>query len=253
MDNNRGSVSIEAAIALPMFLFTMLFLAYVSEISAVRATVYEGCIETAEYMAEYVYLANNISEDENLLNDALTAGTLLVRFNEYVDNDALLEKYVVGGKNGVSFLGSSLPDDHGYIDLEIRYFVHIDIPLINGFTHMYKEHIRQRAYLGSAALQSETEEEEDRYVFVAKNGVVYHTTRSCTYLSPDIQVMSKTGAAGSGYTPCEYCGAQAGDSVYVTGSGSRYHSSKQCSRLMRTVERKKLSEVNLPPCSKCGD
>ena len=254
MRNNQGSVSVEASVVLPIFLFTMLFFIYVCELYRVKATVYEAGIETAEYMAEYAFLSDEFLENDSIVADIAGAGMVMLRFNEYVDNDALLEKYVVGGKKGVSFIGSSLPDDHGFIDLHISYFVHVDIPILGNHHHLITEHIRQRAYLGYRGNQEASEtSEDDRYVYVARNGVVYHNTRNCTYLKPDIHGTSLESAKISGYKACEYCGGAAGNSVYITTDGNRYHSRRNCSRLKRTVERKKLSEVNLPPFSKCGE
>ena len=253
MNNNKGSMSIEAAIAFPIFLFTMLFFICLSEIYRVKAAVYEGCIETAEYMAEYAYLVDSMSDSDIGKSVFSTLPVATVKFQEYVDEEALLDKYIVGGRNGVSFLGSSFPDEKGFIDLKVNYFIHIDIPIIGNKSKLCCEHIRQRAYLGNKGKEKhEIEEEDDIYVYVAKNGVVYHTTRMCTYLLPDVHGMSHSGAEQSGYSPCEYCGAESGSIVYVTPEGKRYHSDRYCSRLKRDVQRKKLSEVNLPPCSKCG-
>ena len=253
--NNRGAVSIEASLILPLFLFTMLFFINAAEIYRTKAVIYEGSIEAAEYVAEYAYLGDRFLEGDGkeVLSELSGHALLVIKFGEYVDDMTLLEKYVIGGKNGVSFLGSSLPDDSGYIDMKISYFLHLNIPLIGNFRHLCQEHIRQRAYLGFRGSDNEEEKaENDTFVYVAKNGVVYHTRRSCTYLLPDIHSTSRSGAVASGYSPCEYCGAASGSSVYITPEGDRYHSSRSCSRLARTVERKKLSEINLPACSKCG-
>ncbi|MBO4863701.1 MAG: hypothetical protein J5517_05020 [Eubacterium sp.] len=254
MDNNKGSMSIEAAIAFPIFLFTMLFMICLSEIFAAKAAIYEGCIETAEYMAEYAYLMDSMSDGDMSKDYMAALPVAIVKFQEYVDEEALLEKYIVGGRNGISFLGSAFPDDKGYIDLKVNYFIHIDIPLFGSKSKLCSEHIRQRAYLGYKGTEKKepVEKEDDPYVYVAKNGVVYHTTRACTYLLPDVHGTTLSSARTSGYTSCEYCGSEAGSLVFVTPDGERYHSDRYCSRLKRNVQRKRLSEVNLPPCSKCG-
>lgn len=251
MINNKGSMSVEASIALPVFLFVMYFFINLCEIYAVKADVYEACIETAEYMSEYAYLMDRLGDGKS--NYSLTCLPVAgLRFQNYVDDNALLEKYVVGGKYGVSFLGSSFPDEQGFIDLKVKYFVHVNIPILGSKSHMCSEHIRQRAYLGYENKESSIDKKDDVYVYVAKNGVVYHTTRSCTYLLPDIHSRSIKAAKASGYSPCKYCGKSYGSWVYVTPDGEAYHSSRKCSRLERTVARIKLSETNLPACSKCG-
>ncbi len=244
--SNEGSVSVEAAIAFPLFLFVMLFFIYLSNIYTVKAAVYEGAVETTEYMAEYAYLTDCFEEAK-----VIDYPMVKLRFDEYLDSKSLVEKYVVGGVNGVSFLGSSFPDEDGYIEMEVTYFIKIDIPIIGSFKQKCREHIKQKAYLGrDGYLGEDADEEEDEYVFVAKNGVVYHKSRSCTYLMPKISTALKEKA--NGYRACEYCGKNAGAIVFITEEGDCYHSVRNCSRLKRTVERKKLSEVNLPPCSKCA-
>ena len=249
MNSNRGSVSIEASISLPLFLFVVLFFINVANIYTVKAVVYEGAVETAEYMAEYAYFTDCFEEA-----DVIDYPMATLRFWEYVDSKELLKKYIVGGEYGVSFIGSEFPDDDGFIDLRVTYFVHMNIPVFGSFTHKYTEHIRQRAYLGRRSSEADTDKEADSiYVYVAENGSVYHTTRSCTYLMPDIHFTSRASALDRGYRVCEYCGAVPGDPVYITSEGECYHSSINCSRIRRTVSRKKLSEVNLPPCTKCAN
>ena len=244
--DNTGSVSVEAAVSFPLFLFVMLFFIYLSNIFTVKAAIYEGAVETAEYMAEYAYLTDCFPDAQ--IADYPMA---MLRFDEYLDSKELVEKYVVGGTTGVSFIGSSFPDDEGYIEMEVTYSIHVDIPIIGSFEHLCREHIKQKAYLGrNGYLGEEEDSEEDEYVYVAKNGVVYHKSRNCTYLMPRISAVGKERA--DGYRPCEYCGKNAGAVVFVTEEGECYHSVRNCSRLKRTVERKKLSEVSLPPCSKCA-
>ena len=246
--NNKGVVSIEAAISFPLFLFTMLALILITETHTVRGIVYEGAVETAEYMAEYAYLTDSFEEAS-----AMDYPMAMLRFREYVDSDALLDKYVVGGVSGVSFFDSRFPDDEGYIDLYITYYIHINAPFIGAFKHKVKEHIRQKAYLGADFKDEEEEgDENDRYVYVAENGVVYHDTRNCTYLMPSISSDTLSSAEASGYDKCKYCSPPTGSVVFVTEEGECYHTSISCSRLKRTVSRRKLKEVNLPPCSKCG-
>ena len=66
-------------------------------------------------------------------------------------------------------------------------------------------------------------------------------------------LMKKNVAENRDYEPCSYChAASAGRYVFVTEDGEKYHSSPNCSRLLRTVRRVKLSEVGaLPECHKC--
>lgn len=252
MKNNNGSVSIEASLVLPLFVFVMLFFIYIGNIYTVKAAVYEGCIETTEYMAEYAYLTDSF-ETAEIMDTAMAQ----VRFLEYVDSKALLDKYIIGGTMGVSFIGSSFPDDDGYINLKATYFVRINIPFFRNFRTKCTENIKQRAYLGRSDEETDEEKssEDETYVYVTENGTVYHNSRNCTYLKPDIHISTVSSASTSGYSKCKYCGGSdegSGGTVYITTYGDAYHFRKNCSRLKRTVERKKKSQVHLPPCSKCA-
>ena len=244
--NNRGSASVEAALVTPLYIFLILFFIYVCQVYAVEGVIYEGAIETAEYMAEYAYLADNIDTAE-----IASYPMVCMKFSEYVDDSDLLEKYVVGGMAGVSFLGSSLPDDEGYIDLKINYIVKVDVPFLGSFKSHHSEHIKQRAYLGITGENAEVEQGEV-YVYVTDGGEVYHTSRGCTHLLPRITGTSYEDANRAGYRPCEYCGGGTSGTVYITEEGECFHSSRSCSRLRRSVKRVKLSETSLPACSKCG-
>ena len=252
MKSNSGSVSIEAAVAFPIFLFTMLFFIYICELYTVKATVYEASVETAEYMAEYAYLADCFEEA-----DAIDYAMAMVRFNDYVDNKPLLEKYIIGGTYGVSFLGSSLPDDDGFIDLQVTYFVRVNLPVFGSFSHICREHIKQRAYLGMGGNSHEdSSDDEGRYVFISDNQEVYHNSRSCSYLMPDIQSTNMDSAKSAGYHACSYCASDADNlsgTVYITSEGEAYHTDRSCSRLKRTVTRVKLDDIDLPACSRCGE
>ena len=100
MNKNDGSVAVEAAIGVPIFLFLLLFLFHVVQIRAVQQVVYEAGIEAAEYAAEYFYLLDEVSiasEDTEGLIDS--ASLLLLadhRLQEALDAPDLVEKYVKG-------------------------------------------------------------------------------------------------------------------------------------------------------------
>ena len=101
---------------------------------------------------------------------------------------------------------------------------------------------------------------EDCDVIVAENGVVYHTDPDCVYLKPHVHEVdaSELGTLrandGSIYHPCEYCHPSQHGTVFITPDGNRYHSSRDCSRLLRTTHEETAEEASkhLRPCPKCG-
>lgn len=59
--------------------------------------------------------------------------------------------------------------------------------------------------------------------------------------------------SGEKYYACEKCGGKEQGNVYITEEGNRYHASLSCSALKRTIRAVPRSETGgLPACSKCG-
>ena len=247
--DNRGSLAFEASICLPIFMMCMYAFILFCRVIAVRTVVYEAvAVEAAEYLAEYSYLSGKADglEYSNLLKAQS-------KIDDYLDDKELVDKYISGGADGIRLIGTGIPDDDGYIDISVRYTVRISVPVIGTFEKTYVDTIRQKAYVGYKGADEEYDDPNDIYVYVAENGVVYHHSRGCTYLYHYTTYTRKNTAEKSGYEPCSYCHASdAGAFVFITGDGEKYHSSPNCSRLLRTVKRVKLSEVGgLGECQKC--
>ena len=60
-------------------------------------------------------------------------------------------------------------------------------------------------------------------------------------------------ADGGKYYPCEGCGGNPDETVYITDYGDRYHTDINCSGLKRTVEEIDIKDVgDRGVCKKCG-
>lgn len=106
--------------------------------------------------------------------------------------------------------------------------------------------------------------EKENYVYITRNGTVYHTTMACYHLQRMIKEVTKErinsyrNQQGGKYYPCERCGKEEESQkkvVYITLDGTRYHSTRECSSLLRYIERVPLSTVEktYPPCKNCGN
>lgn len=96
-------------------------------------------------------------------------------------------------------------------------------------------------------------------VYVTKYGTVYHTVKSCGYLSVEVravktaQLENLRNSHGKRYSACDVCAK--GENliqVYVSAGGIKYHTSVDCVTLKRAIEEKKREEVSLPACSRCA-
>lgn len=238
----RGSAALEASLAMPFFIFAVIAFYQMLKIKQTEQFVYEACVETIEYLAENAY----INESGIIIPSTVFSG--------YVDDSELMESYIKGGKNGVSFFGSY--DDGTDIVLIASYEVHLSIPFINELTGKRVVRLRQRSYRGHKSdSEDEDEASDERYVYVTDNLEAYHEKRSCSYLRLSIYQSNLTVAKNSGYTPCEYCGKRAFDNelCYITTDGGRYHSTIKCSRLVRRVRVVALSDIEgVSPCTRCA-
>ena len=103
--------------------------------------------------------------------------------------------------------------------------------------------------------------EPEEMVYVTETGSVYHKKAGCRYLNLSLDqvsgssISSRRNQYGKKYAPCESCSRNQppAGSVYITGTGNRYHNQATCSGLKRTVKLVKQSQVSgLHACSKCG-
>ena len=244
---NRGSASIEASIAVILLVLVSLFFFQICELRTVDSVIYEAAAETAEYMAEYAYLAEHVTGSD--LIDYPVAG---LKFISYVDDANLLEKYVTGGVYGVTLIGSKLPDDDGVIELRFTYRVSLDVPILCNFSAVKTGVIRQNAYIGGGRKLTESDQASGEKVYIADGSEVYHRDQNCTYLKPSVVRTTLTEAKSKGLKKCRYCGSPIGGIVYITDYGEVYHSTAQCSRIKRNIREVDLDDISLPPCSKCG-
>ena len=261
---NSGSAVVEATIGIALFCFLSLAFYHILHIHAVKECVYSALTEAAEYTAEFAYLTERLEEnflggeeDEGTDSAVDTVSLFAVAEEKLltsIDEPELIDKYVLGGRIGLSLLGSEFYDENGDIVLTVHYMICISTPMLPDLNLTVEQKICQKPYLGHDTGGGASDaEERDPYVFVTDNCEVYHKSRVCTHLYLSTHTAWRSTAESSGYRACEYCGSEAEGVVYICDEGDAYHSKATCRGLKRTVYRKRLSEVKgVPPCSRCG-
>lgn len=242
----RGSLTLEASVVFPFvtaFLITFLFLFRILQIEMAveEALVYAGRMTAVEYSA--------------VDNQALGLATAEVLFQKELKQYPVVKKFVKGGTAGVSLLKSKFDGD--YVELRAEYKVKIPVPLFQLKDLAFIQRSHNRKWIGKTI----EGEDFDAYVYVTKNGSVYHTSSGCHYIDLSIKAVEYSHVTelrnlnGGKYSPCGCMLTKyhSGGIVYITNYGTNYHGSLSCSGLKRTVQMIKKSEVNgLPLCSKCG-
>lgn len=241
--NNKGNTVVEATLIIPIFIFGMLALYEFCQCRLAENIIYEAASETAEYMAEYGY----ISEGNLWLAQS--------RFESYVDDSKLINRYVKNGISGVSFSGSYFKTEDDKVKLKVTYRLSCDVPFFDSFIKEKSYVLTQRIYSGDGQQENEGDglSDDEIYVYVTDNMEAYHTSRACTHLNLSISTANKKYAQKAKLKPCEFCGDNCGEIVIVTNYGDRYHSSRSCSGLKRSIRRVRLSEVlDIGACMRCG-
>lgn len=271
MKKTKGSLTLEAAIVLPIFLSLTISLISVLEMMNLYARVEFALHETAREIALMMYPADyaktfgeEIFEkdfetelpDENILNPLMSETLVRAMFIENFGYKNLNNSLIKNGEAGIFFFRSEVANDKGDIDLIVTYKVE---PLFNMFglgKMTFSNRVKMHSWIGYVRERHE----EDDYVYITDNASVYHTRRDCTYLcltinSVRISDLDKCrNKDGKIYKACKKCGNDENGSgyVYITPYGEVYHTSLSCSGLKRTIYKVRLSEVSgLSECERC--
>ena len=242
-----GSITVEAAAALPLFFFAVLALCCMLEVTAVRTSIRCGLQYAGKAAAETAYA-----------KPFLLPGSIEQDLVQAAGADRLDRSLVENGSGGIRCEGSRMSMVTGIMELEAAYRVRLPLPVFGGVSVPMEESLRVKGWTGYEKAGLLTGEEET--VYVTETGMVYHRDYHCTYLELSIQMVPASALDGlrnesqGKYYPCSGCvHGEAHGLVYVTDYGEKYHSSLSCSGLKRTVYAVPLSEaVGKGACSKCG-
>lgn len=243
----RGSITVEAALAVPVFFLAVVSLLYLMELMSVRASIRAG-LQAAGKQAMEDACGIPVLMPARLEEDIVHA----------VGRERLKRSIVIGGSGGIHCEGSYMSAVTGIGRLTVSYKVKLPLPMFAVPPVSCTETMRIKAWTGYE--KGVFGHEDDETVYITETGVVYHKDYQCTYLKLSIHMVQASETAslrnesGGRYYPCEHCsrGGTAG-TVYITDSGDRYHSSLSCSGLKRTVYAVPLSEAaGKGMCSRCG-
>ena len=260
----RGSMTVEAAVIIPLLLFLVLNLTSVMEMLRLHSRLELALWKYGKVMAVGSYLlADNEEADEETNEWLQTGATILTDAAVYLAVTAELgEEYLeqaplTYGKYGLSFLRSSYLEEDD-IDIHLAYRVSPDFALPGFGSFWMVNRYYARAWTGYCVAE---EEEADEYVYVTVYGTVYHESLQCSYLKRTIELVSveearcRRNQSGGRYVLCELCGMHGKpEAVYITPDGDRYHLREDCAALKRTLQILEKTEAaeTYKACSRCA-
>jgi hypothetical protein len=262
-----ASMTLEASIALPLFIFF-----FVNIIAAIDIVRVQSEMEATLHQvgSDACLLAFDMREGENLVepeSDALRImetgglnGYVYYQLKKCLD-PKLASTAVTDRINISNMLSSKIMVGNDIVDIVIDYKVHPIISLIGFRSFLVESRYYGHAWTGYDITGSDAEDSQtEEMVYVTEHGSVYHRDIGCKYLKPSIKSVSYSQLANernkdqSKYYPCEYCGqGVAGGNVFITDYGERYHSTIDCPGIKRKIYTIPISEVGgKSPCSGCG-
>ena len=259
----KGSLTLEAAMVLPLFLFAMIAVIMIGEGVRFSGNMNASLMETGKILSMYAYAGNRTGLMKGSLAGgkalSLTLGKSLCLRD--LDSHKMDVLPVEDGRSGLSFIHSSVMGKDQMIDLNAVWHMKVFFPLpgVKGFKVIDRARVRAFTGYDNTGRVDRSGEEEEEMVFITEKGTVYHRDRNCRHLKIDIRQTTRGSVGkernmnGGKYYPCEYCGGGSGDRLYITEDGDRYHSRISCPGLKRSIHTVPISKVGgRPPCSHCG-
>lgn len=242
----KGSMTVEASLAVPIFFFAILSFLYLFEIMAIQSAVNSGLNYAGKMVMMESYPLSVVypSKIEDYMVEAIGA-------------ERLERSIIIDGSTGIDCTESKMSLRTGIGTLSARYEMKIPVPgfILDGLER--EQTIRIKAWTGYEKEYFGVSDEQ--IVYLTETGMVYHKDYHCTYLDLSIQSVSKESvedlrnSGGGKYYACLVCGGRNESSVYITNNGNKYHTSLLCSGLKRTIYTVPLSEViGKGACIRCG-
>lgn len=263
----NASLTIEASVAFPVFLFAVLYLLQMFTVLRAELSVAQAGITSAREAAAFSYVAERLADGENavaktvlelfdqkIVRDATLTGVFYSR----CDEELLKQARVAQGFSGIWVNSVEVGEKNR---AEISYKVNPANVLTEQKNKYYVMRIVYRKWTGEGSV-AKTSKEQNETVYMTEHGKVYHIKRDCSYIKIDIvgvwgeQIDKERNVSGARYYACEFCSPVLvkGSQVFITEYGTRYHARSTCSAICRNAKECSLSDVKekYSVCSKCG-
>lgn len=249
-----GSITIEAALVLPIFLYFLMNLTSIFLIFHLSSQIDAYLYKNAKQLSIIAYPLENGMEPSaamTVAGEILTVQGLQYKINQDLKSFGVLE-------SSISLLQSKLFEED-YISLVATYQVSPLVNVIPFSSIGMSNQCHMRCFTGYKYDELLDSSSVEQYVYITEQGSVYHLTSGCTYL--DIRTNSVAhdevedlrNNSGGIYYSCANCYDTTTTLYYVTQYGTRYHTSAQCTSIERDVIAIPISEVGgRPLCSRCN-
>ena len=270
----RGSLTVEAAIVLPLMIMAIWFLIFPLLVMESERRIQNRMETTARYLAVAAYIrdaggkALKVSEKYEE-----TVGCALDLAQQGISAAAIMsmpETKVMSMPRlaaDTSILSDAEGRDPDLIHIGLEYELALPArpfwikPLNKSLVAHRRAWTgtdggRGRERYGDGTLK---EDSGDRIVYIGKNSTRYHEDPHCHYLSNKMKTADASGiadlrnAGGARYHACPSCRPGPAGTVWYFENGTAYHSTENCKAITAYAKAVPLSEAeHLGPCSYCS-
>lgn len=279
--NMEGSLTIEAALVLPVFFYFMLFFLFYIQIFTTQERLQSAISAMGLELSKTEYIRQDFETTQDALSfdfsifseleglgitemaEAYLSEAILKQYSKkYMNRKEINHSFIKNGFQGIRFISSPV-EEGDFFDIIVSYEIELPISLFSFEPISMLQRTRVRNWTGcqvQPAYQAETEEGVEAIVYITATGTVYHGKEDCSHIK--LSVTSVQGipynlrnSNGAKYYPCESCcegKTNELDTYYITKDGTRYHTRRDCSRIKRSVTAITISEIgSRTPCKRC--
>ena len=265
------SMTVEAAVLIPLLLFFFLNLMSAVEILRLHGNIQYALWKYGRLISVSGYAYDHLAQGEMITGPG---GVIVADYGvAHAIRKELGETYMKAsplkfGENGLNLLESDYITGD-CVDIKLTYQVEPMFPVPGFRSFRMANRYSSRMWTGYEVYSPENAVMQE-VAYVTDYGEVYHITLTCRYLERTVseltlnEAMMQKNMEGGYYTVCMQCKDQREKRqdelpemdgiVYVTRWGGRYHYSLECSGLKRTIQtvEKSTAKKDYPPCSSCA-
>lgn len=276
----RASLTLEAALCLPLFLFFGFCLLMPMRIMDRQRQLQAVVESVGEDISRYAYVVYSMEGNGKNRLDTGKAGTdsgenrdtnedrspgseAVQMLSEAYAAAAILSKIDSSWVENVSFRGTDIgTNEMVHIVMSCRMRLPFSVLRLDSIPMEIV--CNRRMWTGADGNRQSSDlrakDEEEQLVYIGKASTRYHLSRTCHYLYNDLQSVSAEvldtlrNKEGKRYQPCSVCAAGVKEgTVYVMPYGTSYHKSPGCSSIIAYVQQVPLPQAeHLGACSYCG-
>lgn len=237
LDNKDASLTVEAALVIPVFVYTIIFFLYFINIIFIQENIQFGITEVGKFVAKYAYVYNYVKQYDGEDSSKDRKESLKDKEDSLEDKEKPLEDkdtivdYLVEGSINSLFFKNKMKD---FIDETIIN----NSCITNGFG-------------GLSFINSRFMKEDDRVDIV----VTYKIKLPLVFFKiKDISMVQRVNVRGwIGYKPDEASDLGGGDEsdentdneyVYIAETGSVYHLTNECTHLKLSISEESLLGID---------